>query len=316
MQKIKPCSLVLVLGFLLLLFFYREYLLQYHTATFHQQSIQILSKTIATDNERYAIAMQQINEETSNITKSHSWPLLRKIRNLDRTRAVVNELVAKILEKTKEEKPITIQQKRLFLQELDQLAKTQDYALLGDFRTMFLNSYKILGLPSKEEAFVVIKKEEEAYKNQKEQYTSINQSGIKDDAHFTLKVLLFQANRLQQIKFFEDLFLGYLHGRPMCNFGEGRLFPLIHSTKNCIAQGSYIEVEIGVGTYYPNIDPTLVTIIVEGDTLSIDKQSGMAKFKRKASEKGLVELNVACHATNPLTGESSVVENVIEYDVH
>lgn len=312
MKKIKPRLLIFCLGFILLFFLLRGYILELNNEDFYHQSIQILSKTIAIDNERYGIAMQNIMEDSYNITKSRSWPLLLKIRNIDRTRLEFNELVAQI----NQEKSITTQQRRQFLQELEKVAIKQDQTLLEDFKKMLLDNYEVLGLQTKEEALIVLKREEETYKNMKEQHPLINQSGIKNDAFFTLKVLLFQASRLQQIKFFEDLFLNYLHGKRMCNWGEGRLFPLIHPIKNCVAQGEFYEAEIGIGTYYADIDPNLVEIIVEGDTLPIDLESGTAKFKRKASKKGTVELAVTCRTVNPLTGEPSIVRNMILYDVH
>lgn len=103
-----------------------------------------------------------------------------------------------------------------------------------------------------------------------------------------------------------------LSGGKVVEFDQ--FFPMISAKKAYVIKGEKFEAEVSVGTYSSQINPSDVTLTVNGSRLSVGPD-GKAKYTANASAPGKKTLKLGCSVRNPLTGDVKSGDATFEYEV-
>ena len=106
--------------------------------------------------------------------------------------------------------------------------------------------------------------------------------------------------------------LAELSGGRVIEFNQ--FFPVISAKKGYVIKGDKFEAEVSVGTYSDQINPSDVTITINGQSKRPDKD-GKVKFVETASTLGTRNLKLTAAVRNPLTGETSKGSSEFAYEV-
>ncbi|MCH2042641.1 MAG: hypothetical protein MK212_00750 [Saprospiraceae bacterium] len=93
-----------------------------------------------------------------------------------------------------------------------------------------------------------------------------------------------------------------------------KFFPMISARKAYVIKGEKFEAEVSVGTYSSQINPSDVTLTVNGSRLNVGAD-GKAQYTASANQLGKKTLKLGCSVRNPLTDEVKKGESTFEYEV-
>ena len=91
-------------------------------------------------------------------------------------------------------------------------------------------------------------------------------------------------------------------------------FPVVQADKSYIIRGEAFKAKISVGTYSTQINPSDITLTVDGTNLTVG-EDGTAEFTTSSNSLGTKTLNLKAAVRNPLTGEVSEGERSYSYTV-
>jgi len=106
----------------------------------------------------------------------------------------------------------------------------------------------------------------------------------------------------------------------MAEFSGGRVVefdafvPVVSAKKSYVIAGEPFEADISVGTYSSQIDPSDISISVNGSNLEVG-DDGKANYSTRTSSTGVKTLNLKVAVRNPLTGEVVEGEDTYQYEV-
>lgn len=139
---------------------------------------------------------------------------------------------------------------------------------------------------------------------------------IRNDSLFFYQIKLFQYSVLERVHMFGQLLGELIGGNAPC--GPTVFFPIVFPKKSLYRKGDYYEADIYIGS--PHLDyyeESFGAIIVnQKDTILIDKKTGKANLKIKATESGKFNLNLEANLSNDLTGEIIRYGITHKYYVH
>jgi len=91
-------------------------------------------------------------------------------------------------------------------------------------------------------------------------------------------------------------------------------FPVVEAKKAYVIKGEKFEAEISVGTYSSQINPSDITLKVNGQSLKV-KENGKATYSTTTSSLGQKKIKLYAAVRNPLTGETSDGDSEFTYEV-
>lgn len=91
-------------------------------------------------------------------------------------------------------------------------------------------------------------------------------------------------------------------------------FPVVQAKKAYVIKGEPFEADISIGTYSTQINPSDISIVVDGKRLSVGSD-GKAKYKAGTGTIGTKTLKMKVAVTNPLTGETTPGDGTYTYEV-
>ncbi len=106
--------------------------------------------------------------------------------------------------------------------------------------------------------------------------------------------------------------LAELSGGRVIEFNQ--FFPVISAKKGYVIKGDKFEAEVSVGTYSDQINPSDVTITINGQSKRPNKD-GKVVFTETANTLGKRTLKLGAAVKNPLTGEVSKGNSEFSYEV-
>ncbi len=125
------------------------------------------------------------------------------------------------------------------------------------------------------------------------------------------RLTMLHALALRTVELVEE-YVNFSRGRLItCDFGP---FPVLMPETGGITLGSTLKGKIGVGSYSLMLDPAYVSILINGDTLTVNPD-GRADFSITPSRRGRQELGCEVVVTNPLTGQVRRNSSTFTYEV-
>ncbi len=106
--------------------------------------------------------------------------------------------------------------------------------------------------------------------------------------------------------------LAELSGGRVVEFNQ--FFPVINAKKGYVIKGEKFEAEVSVGTYSDQINPSDVTITINGQSKRPNKD-GKVVFTETANTLGKRTLKLTAAVKNPLTGETNRGNSEFSYEV-
>ncbi len=106
--------------------------------------------------------------------------------------------------------------------------------------------------------------------------------------------------------------LAELSGGRVVEFNQ--FFPVISAEKGYVIKGEQFKADVSVGTYSDQINPSDVTITINGQSKRPNKD-GKVQFTEKATKLGKRTLKLTAAVKNPLTGETSRGNSEFTYEV-
>lgn len=91
-------------------------------------------------------------------------------------------------------------------------------------------------------------------------------------------------------------------------------FPVVNAKKAYVIAGEPFEAEISVGTYSSSLNPSDITLKVNGSSLPVG-DNGKAVFRTNTSSTGKKSLKLEAIVRNPLTGKVTSGDATYEYEV-
>ena len=106
--------------------------------------------------------------------------------------------------------------------------------------------------------------------------------------------------------------LAELSGGRVVEFNQ--FFPVISAEKGYVIKGESFKADVSVGTYSDQINPSDVTITINGQSKRPNKD-GKVEFTEKATKLGKRTLKLTATVNNPLTGEKSSGSSEFTYEI-
>ena len=93
-----------------------------------------------------------------------------------------------------------------------------------------------------------------------------------------------------------------------------QFFPVLNADRSYVTEGETINAEVSVGSYSSSLDPSNVSLFVNGQRLTIGSD-GKAKYTIRGNGLGKKTVKTRVEVRNPLTGEVKTGEGSYVYEV-
>ena len=270
-----------------------------------------LSTRIEEESERIENELFDQVQNLSEPSRVNFMPAIKEYIKLGNMIKNWNNHFAKIYQAEEQLQPITYRERRLQLQQLNNLLNSKNDSLLMNYQQLLQDHHESLGLLFKEMSQVLQSVEEE-YELRNRQKVPID-SNIENDAIYSLNLIMVQDSGLQSFKFFKSLLDNLTSGKTI---GDWQMqFPIILPHSGCVSVGENFEAEVAIGTYVAEFDPKVTKLFVNDTPLIIDS-NGIANFVKMNKKPGKVDLTLRFEMLNKLTGQKISNESIYTYTVH